>query len=1014
MSEASPGEDIRGPSAMISRGRGGSEAVSAQPETIRPENAEPETRETFNSLVLDALDRHGSDTVFRTWRGGRYRDVSYRYFRRQTLRTTRFLCSKGIYGERVALWAPSTPEWMVVYLATLFAGGVAVPLRRSLPRQTIEAMLRDCGAKVAFVDGETELAWLAELRSGPSGLELILTTESPDPPLEGAVTLAEVVSERLDAEVVEALRHDALAVPAESLATLTYTTTQAGEPMAAVFDQGQRRKTVENAGGWMRFVVDDLAFTALPWAYPASLDVGLCYLVSGVPNVLSHGRELVFEEIQQASPTLVLTIPNALERAYDELIDASIRRLPDSTQEMFYWALATGKQLLQAGAEASPELRERYSRADRTFFSAIRGAFGGRFRRFYCTGAPLHRTLAESIRAIGLVPINSYSLTEAGGFPAVNRADARHADACGPAAPGFELDLADDGEVLVRGETVMREYWRRPDATERAFTADGRLRTGDYGRFDEEGHLHLTGRVGASLLLSTGRRVDPAYLERLLCESPYVHLAAVVGEARPYVAAVLVPELDVLMAHLREQAEGDEPIAPSDPRAASATSLRWYWQSGDDERQTLVTAAHPWVEEMLAEVVAGVNALLDESERIERFCLLGQAHSEEAHRLGDLIAHDRGAIPQELVEQLEAMYPRGLQDSDREITQVQVGPERLRELLEKEAILDAWTTDAGIGFLLDLAREHDIETPSVVHICDVAASVAQMEAEEKPLSTALVVGDPMRIHRVLSSSLIQLHRHEHIRRLRGRVVDLAKLVDGLVLAYVVDRHGYVRGICRLEIEVEEEPKALLGPQFRLHAEVSRRSDAVVFFVPKGGRQVRVFARGELVGRYSNGDWSPENAAGLTGDLDQLTAKRQIAPELMAQVLRCAFRMSETNLGAIFLIGDADRILQKSDAPEISHFAWISSAPMASLTDEELIAFAKQDGATVIDAATGRFRSCMVLLRPDAATRAEVGPGKGARHSSAAKMSAEAQALAVTVSQDGPITVYDRGRRMLAL
>ena len=124
-------------------------------------------------------------------------------------------------------------------------------------------------------------------------------------------------------------------------------------------------------------------------------------------------------------------------------------------------------------------------------------------------------------------------------------------------------------------------------------------------------------------------------------------------------------------------------------------------------------------------------------------------------------------------------------------------------------------------------------------------------------------------------------------------------------------------------------------------------------------------------------------------------------------------MAEENLGAIFIIGNADQVFKHSDAPETSYFAVIVSADIDQLSDRELINFAKQDGATVIDT-EGKFRGCMVLLRPDANTQAEIGTGKGARHSSAAKMSAEADCLAITVSQDGPITIYDCGQRILSL
>ena len=148
-------------------------------------------------------------------------------------------------------------------------------------------------------------------------------------------------------------------------------------------------------------------------------------------------------------------------------------------------------------------------------------------------------------------------------------------------------------------------------------------------------------------------------------------------------------------------------------------------------------------------------------------------------------------------------------------------------------------------------------------------------------------------------------------------------------------------------------------------------------------------------------------------MTQLADQKKYKVDLLQRVLRCAFQMSERNLGAIFVIGDADIILEHSDPPEISPFATIVDTDLDRLSDQELINFAKQDGATVLDV-EGRFRGCMVLLRPDATTQAEIGPGKGARHSSAAKMSAEVDCLAITISQDGPITIYDSGQRVLSI
>lgn len=976
----------------------------------------------LNQAILDAMDQYSAEPCFQAKRGGRFREISYRYFRRQTLRLTHFLRLRGLAGERLAIWGGNSTEWMVFHMASQLAGGVVVPLRHSLPRQAVLAMLQDCAPRVVAVETAEKAAWLLSIREEIPSLDMVLTFElEASSDTEGAISLAAATAERLENDAEDVLRRESAEIPGSAPAAIFFTSFDDGQPVGAVFSQRQRLLAWQNLRAFLPVEEDEVAYTAVPWSYVPSLQLGLLYFLSGVVNVISQARDLVFEEIQQASPTITLTIPNALERVYEEIVGNGIRKMPESTQEMFYWALATGKKYRAAGSEASAELRDRFERADRTFFSRIRGGFGGRFRRFLCTGAPLDRNLAESIEAIGLLPVNLYSVTEAGGFPIANLpSDAdRRIDACGRPTEGFTVRLAEDGEILVQGPTLMTEYWRRPEATREALR-DGWLHTGDYGSLDETGQFHLVGRKGDQLILSTGRKVSPARLEKLIRQSPFVDQAAVFGEARPYLVVLIVPDLDRLADFFHAEGELVDPKRSGITTPATST-LQWFWNADSsvaggakNGAETVTTTAHPRIKELLDQVIAGVNAQVDEWEALRGYALVGQQLSREATQLADDLAHDRAELAQRFSEVLTTLYPKGLEASYPEIERVEIGPERLRELLEKESILDAWTADAGIEFLIDLARTQQIDAPSVVHICDTAAGVAQMEAEGVPLSTALIVGDPIRIHRVLPGSLIQLHRHEHIRRMRNRIIDLARLVDGQVLAFVVDRHGYVRGICKLSIEVPLVSDAILGPQSRLHAEISARCGALVFLVPKGGRQVRVFAEGKLAGRYTHGDWAPESATQIQQAVEQLAQKRLFDPVLIQRLLRCAFQMSEENLGALFVLGDADAVLARSDAPDISHLAWIASAAIDSLTDEELINLAKQDGATVIDAATARFRGCMVLLRPGATTHAEIGPGKGARHSSAAKISAEVGALAITVSQDGPITVYDAGRRVLLL
>ncbi len=973
----------------------------------------------LNQAFLEAMDRYADRPCFLIKRGGRYQSISYRRFQELTFRMVRFLQRGTIAeGERVAITTGNSLEWMVAYMATLLAGGVAMPLRHSLTLDTLRFTLHDSGACTVVLSNEhliqTVSTFLDETNEHHlPHLRHLLTVTELEQIHPGVIPIPAILAEAdpLLAEERAVIHTYAMATAPETLAVIHYSAGETGRPKGAVFDHARLVRSMRRTAEWLTLGEDDLAFTVVPWSYAASLNVALFYFLSGVPNVLAESGQTVLENMAETSPTVTLSTPHFLEQLYGGVLEM-VDRMPESGPEVFQWAVAKGREFRAAGPKASPQLREEYARADMTFFSRFRGQIGGRMRCIYSVGAPLPQNLAGFFEAIGLPVFNCYSLTEAGGFPAVSRFNAQRPGSCGQTAPGFQVCLADDGEVLIHGETVMAEYWGWPLDMYQVLDAEGWLHTGDLGRFDDEGYLYLIGRKRPFMVLSTGRKILPDSLEQALMASPLIDRAIVFGEGRPYVSALIVPDLEALGDYFSEDEEETRPAEGEE----GSTDLMWFWPQDLDKGELLTTTAHPSVKAMLDRVMAEVNRRVDRWERIEAYSLLDQAHSETAHELAELAPAQRHRIAERYAFEIEAMYPPKPLAGEQEVTRVGVSPERMRELLEKESILDAWLADAGIEFLFNLARSKGIDAPSMVHVCDAAATIAQTESEEKPLSTAIIVGDPVCIGRILPPSQIQLLRHDHIRRLSHALATLARLVDGYVLGYVVDKHGYVRGVHRLMVNLADTPGSgsfLLGPQFRRHAAISQHCSAIVFFVPLGGQQVRVFAEGQLVGRYTNGDWSPENMVQVDTVVTDLAGQKGYDLALVQRILRCAFQMSEENLGAIFLIGNADLILDYADAPEISHFALIVSAVMDHLSDQELINFAKQDGATVIDV-QGRFRGCMVLLRPGAQTEAEIGPGKGGRHSSAAKMSAEASCLAITVSQDGPITLYDSGRRILSL
>jgi long-chain acyl-CoA synthetase len=954
-----------------------------------------QTIRSFNEALLSALEMYAHQTCLKIKLDGRYQDISYRRLQRLTWRMVAFFHQQGItQGQRVALVADNSLEWLVTCLACFLTGGVVVPLRVSLSPDTLRFILADAQATAVVLQNSEHLESVLSYHLNLPDLKVILILSDELEIVVDSLSLTEILYQTLGDVDSRAYQKHALAIPQDALAAICYvyahnvssSAADMYQPKGAVFDHSQWLGSMYHLAQWLIFTEDDLAFTARPWSEAPSLLLTLHYLISGIPNALPETVDRMIESMRQVSPTIVMTMPYSLETFYETCL-AEVKKQPEANQTMFQWALAKGREYHTAGEGVSEQLSQEYRRANMTFFSQFRGQLGGRLRLFYATGGSLSAEVAEFFVAIGVPILNAYSLTEAGGFPAVSQSHWYRAGECGPAAPGFELQVSAEGEILVRGDTIMRGYWQRPVETRLALSEGGWLRSGDEGYLDEAGHLYITGRRDHVMVLSTGRKFSPMALEQALTYSPFISQAAIFGEGKPYVSAMLVPDLLTLATHFE--------------------TVR------DEAGNPITSTAHPHVKALLEQVISEVNQKLDRWEQICEYSLLEQPFSQEIGELTPSMRISRHVVAERYAAQIEAMYPTIAQLGPQDVNQVEVDPERLRDLLEKESILDAWVSDAGIEFLFDLARDKQIDAPSMVNICDLAIAVSQMENEEKPLSTALVVGDPAFIARVLPPSQIQLLYHDHIRRMRKVLITLAKIVDGQVLGYVIDKYGYVRGIHKLQLDLGASGSLLMGPQFRHHAAISQQCDAVVFFVPAGGRQVRVFANGELVGRYTNGDWIPEKLSQLPALIKQISQDKQYDLHLIRRILRCAFQMSEKNWGAIFMFGAAETIMAYSDISEISSFAMITSVSLDSLSDQELINFAKQDGATVIDV-SGRFFGCMVLLRPDAATQAEIGPGKGARHSSAAKMSAEAQCLAITVSQDGPITIYSDGHQILSL
>jgi long-chain acyl-CoA synthetase len=629
--------------------------------------------QNLNQALMTVMDTYAGHICFRIRHGRRYQNVSYQLFQQRAIRMARFFSERGVSnGERVAISANNSPEWMVVYVGCLLAGGVAIPLRTSFSLNTLHRILSDAGATVAVLEEPLCLQSVAEALRKPdnplSNLSTVIAIHQSvganESLSEGVFSLEDILENSLpvSSKERETIEAHARGISPQSLSTIHYVTVESGESIGAIFDHAQSVAAWEQIKEWFILNDDDVAFTMLPWSSPPSLAAALHYFMAGVPNALIDDYELVFESMQQISPTVMLDIPYTWERLYEGYM-SWIGEQPSSSQEVFKWAVAKAKEYRAAGPNASPQLRQEYARADMTFFSEFRGRIGGRMRRLFSAGASLPQELVEFFEAVGLPMFNVYSLTEAGAFPTVSRPGESKPSSCGKPAPGFEVRIADDGEIVVRSETVMRRYWQHPEATKQVLTADGWLHSGDIGSFDDDGYLQITGRKRHLMVLSTGRKIAPLAIEHALVTSPFIAQAAIFGEGKPYVSAMIVPDLATLAEYFK------------------------------DDGEAVPSTGHPRVKALLDEVIGEVNGQLDRWEQIREYNLLDQALSQDAGELTPSMKISRHVVAEKYAAQIEAMYPIPVQFEEAEVTQVQVDPEHLRELWKKKAsLMPGWLT----------------------------------------------------------------------------------------------------------------------------------------------------------------------------------------------------------------------------------------------------------------------------------------------------------------------------------
>jgi len=550
--------------------------------------------------------------------GGEWHEVSWAEAGRRAEELAAGFLALGVAkGDRVAILGRSSLEWTLCDFALVSIGAVPVPIYPTNSGPECAYILENSGAQALVVEDAEQEAKLAPHLAGLAALEQVITmaaagvTATPlaDVAARGASHLAEQPSAVDDAR---------RAVGEEDVLTIVYTSGTTGPPKGCVLlhrNYWVMVDMVEKVPDFWR--ERDVAVLFLPLAHVFGRLVEFGCARRGITIAFCPDPAKVGPAVAAVRPTILPSVPRVYEKVHAG-VTASFAKATGAKRKLIDWALGVGYRASECRERRRPYpplLALQHALADRLVFSKVRAKLGGRLRLALSGGAPLGADVCSFFHALGIPILEGYGLTECGTAATLNHPRNFRIGKVGLPFEGCEVKIAEDGEILIRGENVFAGYYGDEDATRAVLTADGWLRSGDVGSIDEDGFLAITDRKKDLIITAGGKKISPQNIENALKVAPLVSQALVVGDRRPYVTALVTVD------------------------RTEAAML------GPDEVRVAIDRA-----------VASVNETLGRVEQIKRFALLPRDFSAEEGEVTPTLKLRRRVCEEHFRAEIEALY----------------------------------------------------------------------------------------------------------------------------------------------------------------------------------------------------------------------------------------------------------------------------------------------------------------------------------------------------------------------
>jgi long-chain acyl-CoA synthetase len=537
--------------------------------------------------------------------------------------------------QRVIVYSGTRVEWVLADLAINTAAGATTTIYPSSQREDVLHIATDSGAVIAFAEDETKAAMLRELAGKTPDLAHVVLLDGTAGGSERELSLDDLAERgrALLADDPGAVETAVGGIAPDHLATLIYTSGTTGRPKGVELTQDNwtyEGAAVDRLGILRR---DDLQYLWLPLSHSFGKVLLAAQLQIGFASAVDGRIDKIVENLATVKPTFMAGAPRVFEKVHNRVV-ASVEADGGIKAKLFDRAFRTGRKwsaAQQEGRKPGLALTVAHAGADKVVLSKLRERFGGRVRLFVSGSAALSRDVAEWFHAAGLLIVEGYGMTESSAATAVNLPGRFKFGTVGPALPGTELRIAEDGELLVRGPGVMRGYHGLPEATAEALDDDGWLHTGDVGEIDADGFLRITDRKKDMIKTSGGKFVAPQPIEvafPVICglASQFV----VHGDGRNYVTALVTLDPDAI--------------------------VQWAEANGVAERDPAELARREDVHAVIAAGVKQLNAGLNRWETIKDFRILEHDLTVESGELTPSLKLKRRVVEQRYKAVIDDMY----------------------------------------------------------------------------------------------------------------------------------------------------------------------------------------------------------------------------------------------------------------------------------------------------------------------------------------------------------------------